>query len=135
MSALGFEAQAIAAPDCSWSDLEFEFARLGREPWYAIVIKAATPEYLGVRARVLEALEDGEPSRRIADAHLRGYNRSRPGWIYDASGLIRRGRDDRNGDCIHDGAFLVEDATCRDRLSRLGRQCALLYAWKPEALR
>jgi hypothetical protein len=34
-----------------------------------------------VRVRVLEALEVGEPSRRITDAHLRGYNQSRPGWI------------------------------------------------------
>src|ERR1700676_538128 len=42
--------------------------------------------------------------------------------IYEASaiGFIRRVRGDRNGSCIHDGASLVEDASCRDLLLRLG---------------
>jgi hypothetical protein len=45
-----------------------------------------------------------------------------------AIGFIRRVRGDGNGSCVHDGASLVEDASCRDRLLWLGlymRQCAL----------
>jgi hypothetical protein len=79
--ALGFDSQAMAAPGCAWSDLELEFESLGRVPGLAILAKVTLPEYVGVRSRIGEALEIGEPARQITDAHLRGYNHSRPGWI------------------------------------------------------
>jgi hypothetical protein len=81
--ALGFESHVFEGPDCTWSDLELEFHRLKRGLGLAILARVAMRENLGVRSRVSDALEVGEHRRRITDANLRGYKRSRPGWIAD----------------------------------------------------
>jgi hypothetical protein len=39
------------------------------------------PEHRAVRSVLWESMEIGGPGRRITDAHLRGYDRSEPGWI------------------------------------------------------
>jgi hypothetical protein len=79
--ALGLEGHAVAVPDCSWSDLDRDFDRLAREPCCFVLARVATPEHAGMRNLVWESLEVGGNSRRIVDAHLRGYNRLQPGWI------------------------------------------------------
>jgi hypothetical protein len=81
--ALGFESHVIEGPDCTWSDLELEFHRLKRGLGLAILAWVAMPANLGLRTRVMDALEVGEHRRRITDANLRGYKKSRPGWIAD----------------------------------------------------
>jgi hypothetical protein len=81
--ALGFESHVIEGPDCTWSDLELEFHRLKRGLGLAILARVAMPANLGVRTRVMDAMEVGEHRRRITDANLRGYKMSRPGWIAD----------------------------------------------------
>lgn len=73
--------------DCNGSraskDDQLEFL----EPDYSgklmttVLALATTLEYAGMRNLIWESLEVGGPSHRIVDAHLRGSDRVRPGWI------------------------------------------------------
>lgn len=77
---LGFEGHGLLHPSCGWTDLEFEIDCLMREKPSPLKL-VLRPHNRGLCALVWQALGSGEPSARITDAHLRGYQRSEPGWI------------------------------------------------------
>jgi hypothetical protein len=85
--ALGLESNSISLPNCSWASLEADFESLVHENRLVLRLMGK-PEYGGMFHQVFQALEVGSRNPRITDAHLRGYGRSRPGWIAARIGCV-----------------------------------------------
>jgi hypothetical protein len=77
-------------PDCSWANFEHELAGLAPTggnactrpfPANSVLATVVRPEVIGLRMRILRALQIDEPSVLVSDLDLRGYRRLEPGWI------------------------------------------------------
>jgi hypothetical protein len=77
---LGFEAQSILRPTCSWRDFELEIESLVREN-SSILNLVLRPENFGVRGQIWKTLEVGELRPRFSEADLRGRHTPQPAWI------------------------------------------------------
>jgi hypothetical protein len=82
-----FVPGSIERPEVSWGDFELQLARLvsadGKAGRYGIPILAGVvgPQLLGLRTKVLKALQVAAAAALVSDLDLRGYSRSEPGWI------------------------------------------------------
>ena len=85
-----FEPDSLKRPDCSWTDFEHQLAGLASTPGNAdprvfhgdsVLGAVVRPELIGVRAKILRALQIRTPTVLVSDLDLRGYRRKEPGWI------------------------------------------------------
>jgi hypothetical protein len=85
-----FVPGSFRRPAASWEDFELQLATLasadGRSGRYgttagSILGVVVRPELLGLRVKVLRALQIGAAGPLVSDLDLRGYSRSEPCWI------------------------------------------------------
>jgi len=89
-SAPAFVPGSIERPEGNWRDFELELSRLVSAdrkvarygiPAGSILASVIDPQMLGLRTKVLKALEGAAVVPLVSDLDLRGYSRSEPGWI------------------------------------------------------